>query len=77
MVPGDIDNDGDMDIYVANDKEMNLLFINNGKGRFTEKALFTGTGFNGNGLAEAGMGVDMGDFNRNGFLDIYVTNFSG
>ena len=77
VVPGDIDNDGDMDIYVANDKEMNLLFINNGKGRFTEKALITGTGFNGNGLAEAGMGVDMGDFNKNGFLDIYVTNFSG
>lgn len=77
VVPGDIDNDGDMDIYVANDKDMNLLFINNGKGRFTEKALFMGVGFNGNGLPEAGMGVDLGDFNQDGWLDIFVTNFSG
>ena len=66
-----------MDIYVANDKDMNLLFINNGKGRFTESALMTGTGYNGNGLAEAGMGVDAGDIDRNGWLDIFVTNYSG
>ena len=77
VVPGDVDNDGDMDIYVANDKDMNLLFINNGKGRFTESALLMGVGFNGNGLAEAGMGVDLGDIDRDGWLDIYVTNYSG
>ena len=77
VVPGDIDNDGDMDIYVANDKVMNLLFINDGLGHFTEKALFTGVGFNENGRAEAGMGVDFGDFNRDGWLDLFVTNFSG
>ena len=77
VVPGDIDNDGDMDIYIANDKEMNLLFINNGRGRFEEKALSMGVGFNGDGLAEAGMGVDLGDFNRDGWLDIFVTNFTG
>jgi len=76
-VPGDIDNDGDMDIYVANDKVMNLLFINDGLGHFTEKALFTGVGFNENGRAEAGMGVDFGDVNRDGWLDLFVTNFSG
>ena len=77
VVPGDVDNDGDMDIYVANDKEMNLLFINNGKGRFVEKALAMGVGYNGDGLAEAGMGVDFGDFNRDGWLDIFVTHFTG
>ena len=77
VVPGDIDDDGDMDIYVANDKDMNLLFINNGKGRFKESALMRGTGYNGNGLAEAGMGVDAGDIDRNGWLDIFVTNYSG
>ena len=36
-----------------------------------------GAGFNANGLAEAGMGVDVGDINRNGLLDIFVTNYSG
>ena len=77
VIPGDMDDDGDMDIYVANDKDMNLLFINNGKGRFTESALMTGTGYNGNGLAEAGMGVDAGDIDQNGWLDIFVTNYSG
>ena len=77
VVPGDIDNDGDMDIYVANDKVMNLLFINDGLGHFTEKALFTGVGFNENGRAEAGMGVDFGDVNRDGWPDLFVTNFSG
>ena len=77
VVPGDIDNDGDMDIYVANDKVMNLLFINDGLGHFTEKALFTGVGYNENGRAEAGMGVDFGDVNRDGWLDLFVTNFSG
>ncbi|GIS53115.1 hypothetical protein Ct9H90mP29_01570 [bacterium] len=56
---------------------MNLLFINNGRGRFTESALFMGVGYNGNGLAEAGMGVDLGDIDRDGWLDIYVTNYSG
>jgi len=77
VIPGDMDNDGDMDVYVANDKDMNLLFINNGRGRFTESALVTGTGYNGTGLAEAGMGVDVGDIDRNGWLDIFVTNYSG
>ncbi|MFL2983512.1 MAG: CRTAC1 family protein [Candidatus Neomarinimicrobiota bacterium] len=77
VVTGDVDDDGDTDVYVANDKDMNLLFINNGKGRFTESAMITGTGYNGNGLAEAGMGVDLGDIDRDGHLDIYVTNYSG
>ncbi len=77
VVPGDIDNDGDMDLYVANDKDMNLMFINNGNGRFVERASSMGVGYNGKGLAEAGMGVDMGDFDRDGWLDIFVTNYSG
>ena len=46
VVPTDYDNDGDMDIYVANDKVMNLMFINDGAGKFTEDALFSGVGFN-------------------------------
>lgn len=77
VVPGDVDNDGDMDVYIANDKVMNLLYINDGKAHFEESALFNGVGFNENGKAEAGMGVDFGDINNNGRLDLFVTNFSG
>jgi hypothetical protein len=77
VVAGDYDNDGDMDLYVANDKVMNLLYVNNGEGMFSEEALFSGIGFNENGRAEAGMGVDFGDVNRDGWLDLFVTNFSG
>ncbi|MDP7529535.1 MAG: VCBS repeat-containing protein, partial [Candidatus Marinimicrobia bacterium] len=77
VIPADFDNDGDMDVYVANDKVMNNLFINDGTGIFKEDALFAGVGFNENGQAEAGMGVDFADYNRDGWLDLFVTNFSG
>ena len=68
-----MDDDG----HLCGSKDMNLLFINNGRGRFTESSMMLGAGFNANGLAEAGMGVDVGDINRNGLLDIFVTNYSG
>ncbi len=77
VIPADFDQDGDFDLYVANDKVMNHFFINDGKGNFEENAMFTGVGFNENGLAEAGMGVDIGDVNGDGWQDIFVTNFSG
>jgi hypothetical protein len=56
---------------------MNHYYINDGQGSFEENALFTGLGFNENGRAEAGMGVDIGDVNGDGWLDLFVTNFSG
>jgi hypothetical protein len=77
VVPGDIDGDGDLDLYVANDKVMNNLYINDGQGMFIEDALFAGVGYNENGRAEAGMGVDFADVNQDGWLDLFVTNFSG
>lgn len=77
VIPADFDQDGDLDLYVANDKVMNHYYINDGQGHFKENALFTGIGFNENGRAEAGMGVDIGDVNGDGWQDLFVTNFSG
>ena len=76
VVTGDLDGDGDTDFYVANDSVPNHLFINDGEGRFSERALFAGTAYNVDGLAQAGMGVDAGDFDEDGQLDLFVTNFS-
>lgn len=71
----DYDEDGDTDIYVANDGTMNFLYENVG-GRFQDRGLQSGTRFNMNGRAEAGMGVDFGDFDRDGLQDIVVGNFA-
>ena len=73
---GDYDNDGDSDLFVANDSMANFLFRNDGAGRFEETGLLSGTAFNEDGRTQAGMGLDLGDYDRDGFLDLYVTNFS-
>ncbi len=72
----DIDGDGDTDLYVANDLVRNFLYRNNGDGTFTDIAYGAGVGFDSNGKAQAGMGVDCADLDGNGFPDIFVTNFS-
>ena len=76
VVAGDLDGDGDTDFYVANDSVPNHLFLGDGQGRFSEQALLSGTAYNVDGLAQAGMGVDAGDFDEDGQLDLFVTNFS-
>ena len=76
VVTGDLDADGDTDFYVANDSVPNHLFVNDGQGRFSEQALLSGTAYNVDGLAQAGMGVDAADFDEDGRLDLFVTNFS-
>ncbi len=73
---GDYDNDGRIDIYVANDTTPNFLYRNVGDGRFVDIAPFAGAAYNEHGVAEGGMGVDFGDYNNDGTLDIFVTNFS-
>ncbi len=72
----DVDNDGDLDIYVANDTRRNCLWINDGHGRFQDLGLASGCGLDADMKEQAGMGVDVADVNRDGLLDIFVTNFS-
>ena len=72
----DFDNDGWPDIFVANDSARNFLFHNNHDGTFSEVALFSGVALNGEGREQSNMGVAVGDYNNDGYLDFYVTVFS-
>jgi hypothetical protein len=74
IVTADFNDDGWMDIYVANDGDPNQLWINQKNGTFSNEALLAGAAINRNGQAEAGMGVDAGDFDGNGTDDIFVTH---
>ena len=76
LVCGDYDNDGDMDLFVANDQTANFLYQNNGDGTFADVALIAGVGYSGDGRMEASMGADFGDYDNDGFLDLVVPNFS-
>ena len=75
VVFADYDLDGDPDIFVANDSVANFLFRNNGDGTFEEVGLNSGVAYDENGKARAGMGVDFGDYDQDGLLDLIVTNF--
>ena len=72
----DYDNDGWPDIYVADDSTASLLFLNNHDGTFRETGLLAGVAFDLNGRTQAGMGVDTGDYDGDGFFDMIKTNFS-
>ena len=76
VLASDLDNDGDVDVYVANDSNPNFLYRNDGKGHFTEVGSWSGAGLSGEGIAQAGMGVDAADFDGDGLQDIFVTNFA-
>lgn len=76
VVAADYDDDGDVDLYVANDTLPNFLYENDGAGNFEDVGLLTGTAYNAAGDTEAGMGVDFADPNGDGHWDIFVTNFS-
>jgi hypothetical protein len=73
---GDYDDDGDPDLFVANDSTPNFLFRNRGGGIFDEVALASGVAFNEDGNAQACMGTDFADYDNDGRLDLIVTNFS-
>ena len=72
----DYNNDGWPDIYVACDSTASTLYRNNRDGTFTDVALETGSAYNEDGQAQAGMGVAAGDYNGDGLLDIFRTHFA-
>jgi hypothetical protein len=73
----DLDGDGRLDVYVANDGERNAAWINQGDGTFVDRAAAMGLAVNAFGLPEASMGIAVGDVDDNGLLDILVTNLVG
>jgi hypothetical protein len=77
VVAADLDDDGWIDLYVANDADPNHLWINQRNGRFAERAMVLGAAFNEYGVAEAGMGVAAGDVDDDGDLDIFLTHLIG
>src|SRR6185295_1756779 len=71
----DIEGDGDADIFVGNDKTGNFLFINDGQGKFKETAGLAGVAYDATGGALGTMGVECGDVDNDGLLDLYVTTY--
>ena len=76
VVAADFDNDGRIDLFQANDTAPNDLFRNRGDGTFAEVALEAEVAFDPSGRVLGAMGVDVDDHDGDGFLDLFVTNFS-
>ncbi|PYV14445.1 MAG: CRTAC1 family protein [Acidobacteria bacterium] len=74
VVATDINNDGWMDLFVANDTVANFLFANRGKGKFEEIGLQADVGYSADGRARSGMGVDSADYDQDGWMDLFVSN---
>lgn len=74
VVATDVNGDGLIDLFVANDTVQNFLFANRGKGKWDEIALAAEVGFSANGQPRSGMGVDAADFNGDGKQDLFVAN---
>ena len=73
----DFDDDGWVDLYVANDSNPSALYRNNHDGTFTDIGVMSGCAYSQDGKPQAGMGVAIGDFDRNGTMDVFKTNFAG
>ena len=77
VVCADFNRDSWPDIYVANDGNANQLWINEGDGTFTDRALLAGAAYNADGKAEAGMGVSAADFDLDGDEDLFLSHLLG
>jgi hypothetical protein len=75
VICSDFDEDGYVDIFVANDSTPNFLYHNNGDGTFNEIAFISGVAVNESGSEQGSMGVTLGDYDHDGKLDLFVTNF--
>jgi enediyne biosynthesis protein E4 len=73
----DFDDDGWVDVYVANDSNPSALYRNNRDGTFTDIGIAAGCAYSQDGKPQAGMGIAVGDYDRNGTLDLFKTNFAG
>jgi len=73
----DFDGDGWTDVYVANDSNPSALYRNNHDGTFTDIGVGSGCAYSQDGKPQAGMGLAIGDYDRNGTMDIFKTNFAG
>lgn len=76
VVSFDYDNDGDIDLYIANDSAPNCLYRNRGNGTFEEVGTPTGAAYNADGQEQGSMGVGFGDYDNDGWFDLVVTNFA-
>ncbi len=73
-VATDINRDGALDLFVANDTIQNFLFVNQGDGTFYEEGLLLGVAYSDAGTARSGMGVDAADYDGDGWQDLFVAN---
>lgn len=76
VLASDLDGDGDVDVYVANDSNPNFLYRNDGHGTFTEIGGWCGAGVSEQGRPQGSMGVDAADFDADGLPEIITTNFA-
>jgi enediyne biosynthesis protein E4 len=74
VVATDINNDGNMDLFVANDTVANFLLVNDGKGKFKDIGVESGIAYSDDGSPRSGMGVDSADYDGDGWMDLFVAN---